>query len=91
MSKQLRDVAGIGALYRYDTAFRIGAYRGLFPTRVYLHAGTRKGARALGLDYRKDALEMSEIPAALRTRKPYEIEDILCIYKTGLQVLRGIA
>ncbi len=24
---------------------------------------------------------MSEIPAALRNRKPHEVEDILCIYK----------
>ncbi len=53
VSKQLQDVAGIGELYRYDTAFRIGAYLRLFPTRVYLHAGTRGGARALGLDHRK--------------------------------------
>lgn len=81
VSKQLQDIAGIGALYRYDTAFRIGAYRRIFPSRVYLHAGTRAGARALGLDYRKDALEMGEIPAALRARKPHEVEDILCIYK----------
>ena len=81
VSRQLQDVAGIGALYRYDTAFRIGAYLRLFPMRVYLHAGTRTGARALGLEYRKDALEMSEIPAVLRNRKPHEIEDILCIYK----------
>lgn len=81
VTEQLRQVAGVGELYRYDTAFRIGAYLGLFPERVYLHAGTRAGARALGLDYRKGALEMSEVPAALRKRKPHEVEDILCIYK----------
>jgi hypothetical protein len=34
----------------YDTALRIGAKLKLFPTKVYLHAGTRLGARALGLD-----------------------------------------
>lgn len=78
---QLREVGGIGELYCYDTAFRIGAHLGLFPTRVHLHAGTRAGARALGLDCRNDALEMSEVPAELRHRRPHEVEDILCIYK----------
>lgn len=81
IDEHLRGIAGIGALYRYDTAFRIGAYLRLFPLRVYLHAGTRRGARALGLDYKKDALEISEVPRALRHRKAYEVEDILCIYK----------
>ena len=89
VSKQLQDVAGIGALYWYDTAFRIGAYRRLFPLCVYLHAGTRTGARALGLDYRKNALEMSEIPAALLKRKPHEVEDILCMYKDWLYLFTG--
>lgn len=57
VARQLREVAGIGELYVYDTAFRIGAYLRLPPTRVYLHAGTRDGARALQLDYRSAALE----------------------------------
>src|SRR5277367_2349600 len=32
----------------YDTTLRIGAHLGIRPDRVYLHAGARKGARALG-------------------------------------------
>jgi hypothetical protein len=83
---QLREVAGVGRLYRYDTAFRIGVNRGLFPTRVYLHAGTRDGARALGLAYNKEALEMNEVPLDLRHRAPHEVEDIFCIYA---DVFRG--
>jgi hypothetical protein len=81
VARQLRQVSGTGELYIYDTAFRIGAHLGVFPTRVYLHAGTRDGARVLNLEYRKEALEVSEVPAALRHRQPHEIEDILCIYK----------
>jgi hypothetical protein len=81
IQRQLRDVPGIGELYRYDTAFRIAAYLNLFPTRVYLHAGTRAGARALGLAYEKGALEMHEVPVELRHRRPHEVEDILCIFK----------
>ena len=81
VTQQLREVDGVGELYRYDTSFRIGVYLGVFPTRVYLHAGTRAGARALGLDCSKPALEMSELPVPLHRRKPHEVEDILCIFK----------
>jgi hypothetical protein len=41
-----RDVPKIGDLAVYDIAHRIGAYLGLEPTLVYLHCGTRVGARA---------------------------------------------
>jgi len=33
-----------------DTTLRIGAKLNLFPKKVYLHPGTRRSARALGLD-----------------------------------------
>jgi hypothetical protein len=85
ITRQLGALPGIGPLYRYNTAFRIGAYLGMLPTRVYLHAGTRSGARALNLDYQKEALEIDEVPVELRHRAPHEIEDILCIYKDRFQ------
>ena len=55
------DFHGIGSLTVYDTATRIGAFLKLEPDRVYLHAGTRDGARALGFDQR-DSLSASELP-----------------------------
>src|ERR1700753_3429466 len=45
-----RGIGGVGELMVYDTAHRIGAFLNLRPTFVYLHAGTRLGAKALGLD-----------------------------------------
>jgi hypothetical protein len=81
---QLRNIAGVGELYYYDTAFRIGAYLGWYPTHIYLHRGTRVGARALTRDYRKDALELSELPRELHGRQPHEVENILCIYADRL-------
>jgi hypothetical protein len=81
ISDQLKPVPGIGELYCYDTAFRIGAKLELFPERVYLHSGTRTGAAKLGLPSHKSALELNELPGPLRRRAPHEIEDILCIYK----------
>src|SRR5438874_1073908 len=53
--EQVRHIRGLGELYAYDTCFRIGAHLGLFPDRVYLHSGTRVGARGLGLAYRKES------------------------------------
>jgi len=74
-------IPGIGELMVYDTALRIGARLGLEPERVYLHAGTRVGARRLGLDWRAKWIERKDLPKALRALPPWQVEDILCIYK----------
>jgi len=47
----------------------MGAKLNLFPTWVYLHAGTREGARALGLDARADALYMADLPRKFHALK----------------------
>ncbi len=92
VEQTIGDMHGIGPLTVYDTAQRIGAYLDLYPERVYLHAGTREGARALGLDRHRAALEMQELPEALRELEPYEVEDVLCIYKDELrQAINGDA
>lgn len=52
LERLLAHVKGLGELYVYDTALRIGAKLGMLPKRVYLHAGTRVGAKALGFDGR---------------------------------------
>ena len=74
-------IPGIGELYIYDTALRIGAFLGRRPEYVYLHRGTRMGARALGLDVSRPYLHVSDLPKPIRALKPYEIEDFLCIYE----------
>lgn len=71
----------VGALATYDTAVRIGAYLGLAPDKVYLHTGTRSGAKALGLDVSQDWLDPDDLPAPLQRLSPDEIEDFLCIFK----------
>jgi hypothetical protein len=77
----LEPVSGIGELYLYDTALRLGATLNLHPSKVYLHAGTRTGAHALGLDAKARALEIAALPEPLRMLRPHEIEDVLCIFK----------
>ncbi len=74
-------IPGVGELTVYDTALRIGAKLGLYPRKVYLHAGSRDGARALGLNRRVSALEVKDLPRPLQELEPYEIEDCLCICK----------
>jgi hypothetical protein len=78
-------IHGIGALTVYDTACRIGAYLKLEPGKVYLHAGARDGARAIGLQNDRGAFEIEEFPVAFRKLRACEIEDCLCIYKKDLR------
>lgn len=74
-------ILGLGELYFYDTALRIGAYLNLLPEKVYLHSGTRIGAKKLGIDWKKESLDPAIFPEPFKALKPYEIEDFLCIYK----------
>lgn len=80
----LGPIEGIGTLYIYDAALRMGAYLRLSPKRVYLHAGTRDGAKALGLDHGRKYLDRAELPQELRTLGADQVESFLCIYKDRL-------
>jgi hypothetical protein len=88
IEKAVSRLRGIGELYMYDTALRIGAYLRKLPEKVYLHAGTRVGAAALGLDSRARSIDLKRFPTRLRSLKPHEIEDVLCIYKEWLASAR---
>jgi hypothetical protein len=77
-------IHGVGPLFVYDTALRVGGRLGLAPRYVFLHAGVRKGAAALGLGRGRDYLSASELPSAFRRLEPREIEDCLCIYKAHI-------
>ena len=47
--REIGRIAGIGRVTINDVATRIGAHLDLAPERVYLHAGTAAGAKALGI------------------------------------------
>jgi len=85
----VRPIHGIGELYVYDTTLRLGGHLRLVPREVYLHAGTRRGARALGLDHRSDSVSPNQLPTVLRRLRPHEVEDLLCIYKDWLRTVDG--
>lgn len=75
------NVKGIGELYCYDTAFRIGSNLSLEPTTVFLHAGTRVGARLITSTRGRRCLAKEDLPVELRGLPAAQVEDILCLYK----------
>lgn len=82
IERLIGGMRGIVELCVYDIAHRIGAFRRLKPTLVYLHRGTRDGARILG--FKGKTLDPKQLPAAFSPLTPAEIEDCLCIYKDAL-------
>lgn len=82
IEKAIGDIHKIGDLAVYDIAHRLGAVLDLEPDLVYLHCGSLKGARALGL--RGKALGMWELPPEFSELAPYEAEDVLCLYANEL-------
>lgn len=85
--KAIKDITehGIGELSKYDTATCFGCERGIYPTVVYLHAGTADGAKALGINGATATKEQFvEVCDAFEKLEPIQIEDFLCIYKNQL-------
>lgn len=84
IARAVRDIWRNAELYVYDMSMRIGAKLGLKPDKVFLHRGTRAGARRLGLKTSAPTLDISDLPPGLRGIEPCEVEDMLCIYKDHL-------
>ena len=85
VEEKAREVKGFGVLAIYDTSLRIGAKKGIYPSKVYIHAGTKEGCKALGLDHKAKDLPVHAFPEPVKTLHPYEIENFLCIYKNRIQ------
>jgi hypothetical protein len=77
---------GIGALTVYDISHRISAHFRKGPELVYLHAGTRVGARVFNI--RGDSFDPRVLPKAFSRLAPYEIEDCLCIYGSAQESVK---
>jgi hypothetical protein len=83
---EIGGMKGIGALTVYDISHRIGAHFRKSPKRVYLHAGTRTGARVFNIG--GDSIDPKFLPKAFSDLAASEIEDCLCIYKDELRGVR---
>ena len=84
VQRTIGTIPKIGELTVYDTALRLGAFLGLEPEVVFLHAGTRIGASHLGIDGKRRTVTVDELPEPLTSLRPREIEDCLCIFKDAL-------
>ena len=89
LSALTRRVKGIGPLFVYDTAVRIGANRKLHPTTVYVHAGVKKGVRAVIRGNLRSSVSPTEFPPPLSRCTAAELEDLLCIFGPTLLKMRG--
>jgi hypothetical protein len=86
---------GIGPVTVYDVAVRVGAYLGIEPKSVYMHAGVLLGMSALiaVIDFPQDHLydiaalvrygrvNVRLFPEPLNTMRADDVEDILCTYR----------
>jgi hypothetical protein len=85
-------IYGLGRMWTYDFAERIGAHLEIGPTHtVYVQCGALVGARNLDLRVRSGRLLHAELPAALRVLEAGEVEDFLCIKKSRLSVAMMVA
>ncbi len=89
VEEQLRPVRGAGELLAYDVAQRIGESSGVAPERIYLHAGTRKGASMLGLRWRERSIAVASVHPDLQVLSAAELEDVLCIYRSCFPALQA--
>ena len=87
---QLRAVGGFGELAIYDIAQRIGWYRRLEPAEIYLHRGTRDGARLLVPGLAGATLSPARLPPEFHALTPPQLEDVLCIYKAQIGGIAGL-
>lgn len=80
----LSPIRGAGDLYIYDTALRIGVYRDIYPDKVYLQSGARRGAIKLDKDLRARCYPLSKFGNAFQCLQPVEMENLLCTFRSSL-------
>ncbi len=87
MIKDVKDgVNGVGPLWAYDTALRIGWYLNLYPNQVFIHAGAKQGAKILletncvGMENLGRYVSLHEFPKELHSLAPFEVENFLCLW-----------
>lgn len=72
-------VKGLGEMTAYDVARRLGVWLGKEPVLVYLHRGTKEGARKFGVN--GETVELNAFPPEIQMLGATHAENFLCIYK----------
>ena len=92
------SVKGFGNLATYDFCLRFGWKKGIYPQKfVYLHAGTKEGAKELkrllpelnSKEY-EDRLPIGLLPKNIQDLGAIHIENLMCIFKSRLANLQKI-
>ncbi|MCE9575762.1 MAG: hypothetical protein K8W52_21610 [Deltaproteobacteria bacterium] len=88
VEKLVGGVDGLKEMFVYDVAYRIGAFRDIWPAHVYLHRGTRDGAVVMGFDGTRQWIDVNEFPAEFHQTEAHFLENILCTHRDDLAVVR---
>ena len=87
-------VKGFGELSIYDTALRISSHLNIEPDKVYLHAGSRKGAELLEQkgyievgSSKKKFLKIEDLPKPLQNQKADDTQHFFCSMKDKMTEL----
>jgi hypothetical protein len=78
---------GAGELFCYDTALRMGHFLNKLPKKIYIHAGTRIGLKALlGREIYEKTMYKKDLPEPFCSCEltSDQLEDFFCIYKNLL-------
>jgi hypothetical protein len=75
----------LGSLTAYDVARRLGAWLDMQPKMVYLHRGTLKGARKLGI--KGEMVSLNDFPPEIQKLGATHAENFLCICKDEIAKL----
>jgi hypothetical protein len=91
-------IEGFGPVGVYDTALRIAIHKGIYPSMVYIHAGSVEGTEnLLGHDYQLKrayyfmndlhypVLDPNVYPKEMNKLEPYHVENFLCQKKELLK------
>jgi hypothetical protein len=77
------ELKGLGDLWSYDTALRMAFNRGrsFYPQTVFVQRGVRKGVRKIFSEksFKERTLPMKIFPKEMRSMKPFEAENFLCV------------
>ena len=82
-------VNGIGSTTTYDVARRLSVWRNLEPQMVYLHAGTAKGAKKLGVTGK--VAPLNAFPLEIQELGATHAENFLCIYKDLIRTSANVS
>lgn len=75
----------LGPLTTYDLAERIGWFAEIYPAQVYVHAGAKEGARAIGAKVKDRRIPLAFFRgSSFGSLSAAEIETVLCVHKNDL-------